>query len=44
WRLDYNENRPHSSLENWAPNAFLAAWNQNQKAEKLTYFLDQKTG
>lgn len=44
WRIDYNENRPHSSLENWAPNAFLESWNQNQKAEKLTHLLDQKAG
>ena len=44
WRIDYNENRPHSSLENWAPSAFLEAWNQDQKAEKLTQLLDQKAG
>lgn len=44
WRVDYNENRPHSSLENRAPSDFLDAWNQNQQTEKLTHLLDQKTG
>ena len=44
WRVDYNEHRPHSSLENRAPSAFLATWNQGQKLEKLTHLLDQKTG
>jgi len=44
WRIDYNENRPHSSLENQAPNVFLANWNQTQKAEKLTHLLDQISG
>jgi putative transposase len=41
WRL---ESRPHSSLGNLSPNAFLSIWRQNQQAEKLTDLLDQKTG
>ena len=44
WRLDYNENRPHSSLENLTPNRFLVSWKKNQKAEKLTNLLEQKSG
>ena len=44
WRIDYNENRPHSSLENLAPSVFLETWSRNQPAEKLTDLLDQKTG
>jgi putative transposase len=44
WRVDYNEDRPHSSLENITPTAFLADWKQNQQAEKLTPFLDEKSG
>jgi len=44
WRVDYNEHRPHSSLENKVPSAFLADWNHNKQAERLTPLLDQKTG
>jgi putative transposase len=44
WRLDYNGNRPHRSLGNVSPSDFLAAWKENQQAEKLTNLLDQKTG
>ena len=44
WRIDYNENRPHSSLKNSTPSAFLGIWKQNQQAEKLTHLLDQKVG
>ena len=44
WRIDYNERRPHSSLENSTPAAFLGAWRQIQQAEKLTDLLDQKSG
>lgn len=36
WRIDYNENRPHRSLENQTPSAFLTSWNQNKTAENLT--------
>ena len=44
WRIDYNENRPHSSLKNSTPSAFLGIWKQNQQAEKLTELLDPKMG
>lgn len=44
WRVDYNEQRPHSSLENITPTAYWSAWKQSQQAEKLTHLLDQKTG
>jgi len=44
WRIDYNENRPHRSLENQSPRVFLAGWEQIQPAENLTELLDQKSG
>ncbi len=44
WRIDYNENRPHSSLENRTPRAFLVNWSKNQQAEKITHLLDQNLG
>ena len=44
WRIDYNKNRPHSSLGNLTPNTFLAGWEQSQRAEKLTHLLDQSSG
>ena len=44
WRIDYNKNRPHSSLGNLTPNTFLAGWRQSQQVEKLTHHLDQSSG
>ena len=44
WRIDYNDNRPHRSLENQTPSKFLEHWGQIQTAEKLTKLLDQKSG
>lgn len=32
WRIDYNENRPHSSLGNLTPNDFAAQLNEIQTA------------
>lgn len=40
WRKDYNQERPHSSLENRTPSEFVALWQQtrtDQKAEILTH-------
>jgi len=31
WRLDYNRERPHSSLSNQTPEAFLQAFSAGQK-------------
>lgn len=36
WRLDYNSERPHKSLNKMTPEEFAAKHNQNQKAEKLS--------
>jgi len=44
WRVDYNENRPHSSLGNQVPRAIWAEWKELQQTEKLTDLLDQNTG
>jgi putative transposase len=33
WRLDYNANRPHRSLNNLTPNEFAASFQQQEKAE-----------
>lgn len=32
WRIDYNEQRPHSSLGNETPKAFAETWRQSQTA------------
>ena len=44
WRIDYNENRPHSSLENQAPNAFLATLEPNSKSRKTNTSFGPKIG
>ncbi|MEP2759762.1 MAG: integrase core domain-containing protein, partial [Hyphomicrobiales bacterium] len=31
WRIDYNENRPHSSLGNLTPSDFAAQLNETRK-------------
>jgi transposase InsO family protein len=39
WREDYNQQRPHSSLEQQTPSEFVAHWQQTRivpKAEILT--------
>lgn len=33
WRQDYNENRPHSSLNNMTPEEFSSSFTKNQKTE-----------
>lgn len=30
WRVDYNEQRPHSSLENQTPQEFVSAFRQQE--------------
>jgi len=40
WRNDYNEYRPHSSLDQQTPSEFVADWQQtrtDRKAEFLTF-------
>lgn len=34
WHQDYNEQRPHSSLDNQSPAEFLANWQQQQSQKK----------
>jgi putative transposase len=34
WRIDYNEVRPHTSLDNRTPVAYKAAWIDNQAREE----------
>ena len=34
WRLDYNSERPHSSLNGMAPTEFARAFEKEQKTEK----------
>jgi putative transposase len=34
WRQDYNEQRPHSSLNNRTPAEFMACWQHRQQPEK----------
>jgi putative transposase len=41
WRQDYNEVRPHSSLNDQTPAEFLARWQQQQNKEKAP---DSPTG
>jgi len=31
WRMEYNANRPHSSLNNLTPLEFKKRWNNEQK-------------
>ncbi len=33
WRKDYNEQRPHSSLDDETPQAFAGNWHQSRTAE-----------
>jgi putative transposase len=35
WRIDYNQNRPHSSLEDLTPAEFAAAWRSRQAGTAL---------
>jgi putative transposase len=35
WRQDYNEHRPHSSLNNQTPAEFMANWRHRQLPEKV---------
>jgi len=35
WRVDYNQNRPHSSLEDLTPAEFAAAWRSRQAGTAL---------
>jgi hypothetical protein len=37
WRLDYNEVRPHTALDNQTPAAYKAAWSSNQAKEETGY-------
>lgn len=39
WRVDYNETRPHSSLNDMTPNEFI-----NKEQEKLQLNLVQSMG
>jgi putative transposase len=34
WRRDYNQERPHSSLDNQTPEQFLKSWLRQQTKEK----------
>jgi putative transposase len=34
WRLDYNQERPYSSLDNQTPEQFLKSWLRQQTKEK----------
>ncbi len=34
WRQEYNEQRPHSSLDNQTPAEFGVAWAQQQRLKK----------
>ena len=34
WRKDYNQERPHSSLNDLTPEEHLVIWWQNQRPEK----------
>ena len=37
WRIDYNEQRPHSSLGNATPQAFARSWRQSTTANEGIY-------
>ncbi|WP_082138481.1 integrase core domain-containing protein [Enterobacter sp. BIDMC93] len=40
WRLDYNECRPHSSLNYQTPAEFAAGWRNGKYEEKPTDIMD----
>lgn len=44
WRQDYNEFRPHSSLEDLAPNEFMKQFSLTQNTPKLNFQVAQLTG
>jgi putative transposase len=44
WRLDYNSERPHKSLNKMTPEEFAAKQNQNQRAEKAKLNLVHSMG
>ena len=37
WRIDYNEQRPHSSLGFQTPSAYVIKWQDKQRAEKGSF-------
>jgi len=41
WRLDYNEYRPHSSLEGLTPDEFMKQFSTTQNTQKLNFQLVQ---
>lgn len=44
WRLDYNSERPHKSLNKMTPEEFVTKHNQNQKTENTKLKLVQSMG
>jgi hypothetical protein len=44
WRRDYNENRPHSSLDNVTPRQFVDKYKISLEAKKLHFWPDQFSG
>lgn len=44
WRLDYNEYRPHSSLEDLTPNEFMKQFSTTQNIQGLNLQVVQQTG
>lgn len=44
WRLDYNSERPHKSLNKMTPEEFVAKHNQNPKTENTKLKLVQSMG
>ncbi|MBA2732686.1 MAG: transposase [Acidobacteria bacterium] len=37
WREDYNELRPHSSLDHRAPSEYVVRWQQIRAAQKAEF-------
>ena len=44
WRLDYNKNRPHSSLNYMTPTKFRENYENNVDSKRVTLHMVQKMG